>query len=281
MPELDVKAVDGIVSIALQEDLGTGDLTTDAVVSPKLKAYGDFVAKEDLVLAGWPVVVRTFFQLSSDIKLKSRFQDGDEVLKGSVVGCVEGPATSLLKGERIALNFLQRLSGVATLTRKFVSAVAGTKAVILDTRKTTPGLRILEKYAVCLGGGRNHRFGLFDGVLIKENHITASGSVKEAVRRARSRIDHLKKIEIEVTSLEELSLALEAGADVILLDNMDPSQTKVAVSLVGRRVPLEVSGGIHLENVRDYALAGVDFISVGALTHSFKAADISLELRVN
>ena len=281
MPELDVKAVDGIVSIALQEDLGTGDLTTDAVVSPKLKAYGDFVAKEDLVLAGWPVVVRTFFQLSSDIKLKSRFQDGDEVLKGSVVGCVEGPATSLLKGERIALNFLQRLSGVATLTRKFVSAVAGTKAVILDTRKTTPGLRILEKYAVCQGGGRNHRFGLFDGVLIKENHITASGSVKEAVRRARSRIDHLKKIEIEVTSLEELSLALEAGADVILLDNMDPSQTKVAVSLVGRRVPLEVSGGIHLENVRDYALAGVDFISVGALTHSFKAADISLELRVN
>jgi nicotinate-nucleotide pyrophosphorylase (carboxylating) len=281
MPELDVKAVDGIVSIALQEDLGTGDLTTDAVVSPKLKAYGDFVAKEDLVLAGWPVVVRTFFQLSSDIKLKSRFQDGDEVLKGSVVGCVEGPATSLLKGERIALNFLQRLSGVATLTRKFVSAVAGTKAVILDTRKTTPGLRILEKYAVCLGGGRNHRFGLFDGVLIKENHITASGSVKEAVRRARSRIDHLKKIEIEVTSLEELSLALEAGADVILLDNMDPSQTKVAVSRVGRRVPLEVSGGIHLENVRDYALAGVDFISVGALTHSFKAADISLELRVN
>jgi nicotinate-nucleotide pyrophosphorylase (carboxylating) len=280
MPELDVKAVDAIVSIALQEDLGTGDLTTDAVVSPKLKAYGDFVAKEDLVLAGWPVVVRTFLQLSSDIKVKSRFQDGDEVLKGSIVGCVEGPATCLLKGERIALNFLQRLSGIATLTRKFVSAVAGTKAVILDTRKTTPGLRILEKYAVCQGGGRNHRFGLFDGVLIKENHITASGSVKEAVRRARSRIDHLKRIEIEVTNLEELSLALEAGADVILLDNMDPSQAKLAVARVGRRVPLEVSGGIHLENVRDYALAGVDFISVGALTHSFKAADISLELRV-
>jgi nicotinate-nucleotide pyrophosphorylase (carboxylating) len=280
MPELDVKAVDGIVSVALQEDLGTGDLTTDAVVSPKLKAYGDFVAKEDLVLAGWPVVVRTFLQLSSDIKVKSRFQDGDEVLKGSIVGCVEGPATSLLKGERIALNFLQRLSGIATLTRRFVSAVAGTKAVILDTRKTTPGLRILEKYAVCQGGGRNHRFGLFDGVLIKENHITASGSVKEAVRRARSRIDHLKRIEIEVTNLEELSLALEAGADVILLDNMDPGQAKLAVSRVGRRVPLEVSGGIHLENVRHYALAGVDFISVGALTHSFRAADISLELRL-
>jgi nicotinate-nucleotide pyrophosphorylase (carboxylating) len=280
MPELDVKTVDGIVSIALQEDLGTGDLTTDAVVSPRLKAYGDFVAKEDLVLAGWPVVVRTFFQLSADIKVESRFQDGDEVLKGSIIGRVEGPATSLLKGERIALNFLQRLSGVATLTRKFVAAVAGTKAAILDTRKTTPGLRILEKYAVRQGGGRNHRFGLFDGVLIKENHITASGGVKEAVRRARSRIDHLKKIEIEVTTLEELSLAVEAGADVILLDNMDPSQAKAAVARVNRRVPVEVSGGIRLENVRAYALAGVDFISVGALTHSFKAVDISLELRV-
>jgi nicotinate-nucleotide pyrophosphorylase (carboxylating) len=231
-------------------------------------------------LAGWPVAVRAFQQVSSDVVLESHHRDGDEVPKGEAFGRIEGPAESLLKGERVAINFLQRLSGIATLTRRFVEAVAGTKTAILDTRKTTPGLRILEKYAVRQGGGKNHRFGLFDGVLIKENHITAAGGVKEAIRRMRSRIDHLKKIEVEVTSFEELSLALEAGADVILLDNMNPEQAREAVQRVGGRVPLEVSGGIGLDNVRDYALAGVDFVSVGALTHSVKAVDISLELRI-
>jgi nicotinate-nucleotide pyrophosphorylase (carboxylating) len=186
----------------------------------------------------------------------------------------------LLSGERVALNFLQRLSGVATLTRQFVEAVSGTGTSILDTRKTTPGLRALEKYAVRMGGGRNHRFGLSDGVLIKENHITAAGGVAEAIRKARAAIDHLKKIEIEVTTFEELNQALDAGADAILLDNMKPGQVREAVQQTSGRVPLEVSGGIYLDNVREYALTGVDFISVGALTHSFKSADISLELKI-
>jgi nicotinate-nucleotide pyrophosphorylase (carboxylating) len=280
MSELDLRAVDALVANALAEDIGVGDLTTETVVSPNLKAYGEFVAKEDLVLAGWPIVARTFGQISAEIVVESRSRDGDDIQAGTVFGRAEGPAAGLLKGERVALNFLQRLSGIATLTRRFVTAVAGTKTSILDTRKTTPGLRILEKYAVRAGGGKNHRFGLFDGVLIKENHIVAAGGIKEAIRRARSRIDHLKRIEVEVASLDEVTLVLEAGADAILLDNMSPGQVKGSVALVNGKVPLEVSGGICLENVRAYAMAGVDFISVGALTHSFKAADISLELRL-
>jgi nicotinate-nucleotide pyrophosphorylase (carboxylating) len=280
MLELSSPAIDFIITNALQEDLGSGDLTTDAVVSPNLKAYGDFIAKEELVLAGWPIVVQTFQKLSPQVSLESIHRDGDEIPPGEIFASAEGPAAVLLKGERVALNFLQRLCGIATLTRKFVSAVEGTRTAIVDTRKTTPGLRLLEKYAVRQGGGKNHRFGLFDGVLIKENHIAAAGGIKEAVRRARSRIDHLKKIEIEVTSLEELALALEAGADVILLDNMDPIQVRESVAHVNGRVPIEVSGGIRLDNVREYALTRVDFISVGALTHSSQAADISLELRL-
>jgi nicotinate-nucleotide pyrophosphorylase (carboxylating) len=184
---------------------------------------------------------------------------------------VDGAVATLLSGERVALNFLQRLSGVATLTRKFVSAISGFKAVILDTRKTTPGLRHLEKYAVRVGGGMNHRMGLSDGVLIKENHITAAGNLPEAVRRARLGADHLKKIEVEVTTLDELAQALKTGADVILLDNMAPIEIKKAVAMVDGRVPLEVSGGVTLDNVRELASTGVEYISVGALTHSPKA----------
>jgi len=280
MLELDLQALDSIVSLALHEDLGIGDITTQAVVSPNMKAHGEFVAKQDFILAGWPLVVRTFHQLSEKITVESSHRDGDAVSKGSVFGYVSGAAARLLSGERVALNFLQRLSGIATLTRQFVEAVSGTAATILDTRKTTPGLRALEKYAVRMGGARNHRFGLSDGVLIKENHIVAAGGVAEAVRKARAAIDHLKKIEIEVTTLEELDQALDAGADAILLDNMTPDHVKEAVQRANARVPLEVSGGVHLGNVRAYALTGVDFISVGALTHSFTSADISLELKL-
>lgn len=280
MLELDLQTLDSIISIALQEDLGFGDITTQAVVSPNLKARGEFVAKQDFVLAGWPVVARTFHHLSEKIMVDSACRDGDAVGKGDLFGNVSGPAARLLSGERVALNFLQRLSGIATLTRQFVEAVSGTRTSILDTRKTTPGLRVLEKYAVRMGGGRNHRFGLSDGVLIKENHITAAGGVAEAIRKARTAVDHLKKIEIEVTTFEELNQALDGGADAILLDNMTPGQVKEAVQQTNGRVPLEVSGGIHLGNVREYALTGVDFISVGALTHSFKSADISLELKM-
>jgi len=280
MLELDLQTLDSIISVALREDLGFGDITTQAVVSPNMKARGEFVAKQDFVLAGWPVVVRTFHHVSEKIVVESPFRDGDAVAKDSVFGNISGPAARLLSGERVALNFLQRLSGIATLTRQFVEAISGTGTSILDTRKTTPGLRALEKYAVRMGGARNHRFGLSDGVLIKENHITAAGGVAEAIRKARAAIDHLKKIEIEVTTFEELKQALDAGADVILLDNMTPDQVKNAVQQAGGRVPLEVSGGIHLGNVRDYALNGVDFISIGALTHSFMSADISLELKM-
>jgi len=280
MFELDFQSLDSVISAALQEDLGFGDITTQAVVSPNMKARGEFVAKQDFVLAGWPVVVRIFHHVSEKIAIESPCRDGDAVAKGIVFGNLSGPAARLLSGERVALNFLQRLSGVATLTRQFVEAVSGTGTSILDTRKTTPGLRALEKYAVRMGGGRNHRFGLSDGVLIKENHITAAGGVAEAIRKARAAIDHLKKIEIEVTTFEELNQALDAGADAILLDNMKSGQVREAVQITSGRVPLEVSGGIHLGNVREYALTGVDFISVGALTHSFKSADISLELKI-
>jgi nicotinate-nucleotide pyrophosphorylase (carboxylating) len=280
MLELDLHTIDSMVSVALEEDLGHGDITTQAIVSPNIKARGEFVAKQDFVLAGWIVVARTFHNVSERIAVESTCRDGDAVAKGSVFGNVSGSAARLLSGERVALNFLQRLSGIATLTRQFVEAVSGTGTTILDTRKTTPGLRALEKYAVRIGGGRNHRFGLSDGVLIKENHIAAAGGVAEAVRKARAAIDHLKKIEIEVTTFEELNQALDAGADAILLDNMTPGQVKDAVQKVSARVPLEVSGGVYLGNVREYALAGVDFISVGALTHSFKSADISLELKM-
>lgn len=280
MLELNPHTLDSIISVALQEDLGFGDITTQAVVSRNLKARGEFVAKQDFVLAGWPVVVRTFHHVSERIAVESTCQDGDAVVNGSIFGTLSGPAAGLLSGERVALNFLQRLSGIATLTRQFVEAVSGTGTTILDTRKTTPGLRLLEKYAVRMGGGRNHRFGLSDGVLIKENHIAAAGGVAEAVRKARAAIDHLKKIEIEVTTFEELNQALDAAADAILLDNMTPDQVKDAVQRVGGRVPLEVSGGVHLGNVREYALTGVNFISVGALTHSFKSGDISLELKM-
>jgi nicotinate-nucleotide pyrophosphorylase (carboxylating) len=280
MLELDLHALDSIISLALREDLGFGDITTQAVVSPNMKARGEFVAKQDFILAGWPAVVRTFHQVSDKITVESGCRDGDAVAKGSVFGNVAGPAARLLSGERVALNFLQRLSGIASLTRQFVEAVSGTGTTILDTRKTTPGLRALEKYAVRMGGGRNHRFGLSDGVLINENHIAAAGGIAEAIRKARLAIDHLKKIEIEVTTFEELNQALDAGADSILLDNMTPDQVQRAVQQTHGGVPLEVSGGIHLGNVREYALTGVNFISVGALTHSFKSADISLELKM-
>jgi nicotinate-nucleotide pyrophosphorylase (carboxylating) len=280
MLEINTEILEQIITIALNEDCGVGDLTTSSIIASDLTARGEFIAKEDLILAGWLVVVRTFQKISASISAETGFRDGDFVPKSSVLGCICGPAVKLLTGERVALNFLQRLCGIATLTREYVKAVSGTGAVILDTRKTTPGLRLLERYAVRVGGGRNHRFGLYDGVLIKENHITAAGGIKKAVLAARSRIDHLKKIETEVTNLEELAQALDAGADAILLDNMSVNQVKQAVEWADGRALLEASGGIHLENVREYALTGVNFISIGALTHSVRAVDISLELRL-
>lgn len=280
MLELDSRKLTPIVSQALAEDRGAGDVTSRLTVDPSLQARGDFRAKADLVLAGWPVVAETFRILSDGFASRALVGEGDRVARGSLLGTVRGPALLLLGGERVALNFLQRCSGIATLTRAMVRAVEGTGITVLDTRKTTPGLRFLEKYAVAMGGGKNHRFGLYDGILIKENHIRAAGGIQPAVSRIRSAPGPAQRIEVEVSDLQELEEALRVGAEAVLLDNMTPGQVRECVARTRGRAVLEVSGGIDLHNIRDYAVTGVDFISVGALTHSATAADISLELQL-
>lgn len=282
---LDLIIVDEAINAALDEDLGRGDLTSRAVVRTNLKARGSFTAKQDLILAGLEVADAAFMSFDPYIQIESAAADGDEVKAGRVFARVTGEAQVLLAAERVALNFLQRLSGIATLTRKYVSAIAGTNARIVDTRKTTPGLRTLEKYAVTVGGGQNHRLGLDDGVLIKDNHLALGGGVTEAVRRAREAVGHLHKIEVEVATLDQVKEALAARADILLLDNMAPELVRQAVELVRahepneRRTLTEASGGITLENVRQYAEAGVDLISIGALTHSAPAVDISFKIK--
>jgi len=265
----------------LAEDVGRGDMTTEAVVLPGVRARGRFIAKQDLVVAGLEVADAVFAVLDSSVEIEAFVTDGDRVRASEVFARVEGPAEVLLAAERTALNLLQHLSGIATLTRAFVEAVAGTRAQIVDTRKTLPGLRLLQKYAVLVGGGRNHRFGLDDGILIKDNHIALAGGVRTAIERARRHAGHMHKIEVEVSHMDDVREAIEARADIILLDNMPPEMVREAVRLIRERAPdvlVEASGGITLENVRAYAEAGVDFISIGALTHSAPAVDISLKL---
>ena len=260
----------------LREDLGQGDLTSLLVVPEDLEGEAVILAKEGGVLAGLWVAERVFALADPRTAFTPLVAEGARVAVGTEVARVRGPLRGILAGERLALNLLQRLSGIATLTRAYVEALAGTKAQILDTRKTTPGLRALEKYAVRVGGGRNHRYGLFDGILLKENHVRAAGGVGEAVRRAKARAPHYLKVEVEVRSLEELEEALEAGADLILLDNFPLEALREAVRRVGGRVPLEASGNMTLERAKAAAEAGVDYVSVGALTHSAKALDLSL-----
>jgi nicotinate-nucleotide pyrophosphorylase (carboxylating) len=269
----------------LLEDIGSGDITTLAVVPETAQADGRLLAKAPLVLAGLEIARAVFHVADATVSLHSRVADGASLPPGCVFADLHGPARALLSAERVALNLLQRLSGVATLTRRYVDAVQHTQARIIDTRKTTPGLRGLEKYAVRVGGGHNHRFGLADGVLIKDNHIAVVGSITKAVLQVRESVSHLQKIEVEVDSLSQILEALAAGADAILLDNMTPEETREAVHMVrkapgGDRILLESSGGVTLETVRDYAEAGVDLISSGALTHSAPAVDISLEIDV-
>ncbi len=270
-----------IVSIALTEDLGSGDVTTEALVPEGAAAEAVVIAKEDGVLAGVDVARLAFITAEPALDVRAALGDGASFTAGAEVCRIKGPARGILTAERTALNFLQRLSGVATATRRFVEAVAGTGAVILDTRKTTPGLRILEKYAVSVGGGGNHRFGLFDMYLIKDNHLKLSAGIGEAVGRARGRDDELA-VEVEVTTIEELKEACSAGVDRVMLDNMPPDRVKEACDIVKglppERPKVEVSGGITLANVREIALCGVDYISVGAITHSAPAVDMSLEL---
>ena len=266
---------------ALKEDLGHGDVTTDALIEPGLKGLAWLRAKEELVLCGLEVAKEVFFLVDSELSFIPLRKDGEAINSGEVVAEIRGKVASILKGERVALNLLQHLSGVATYTRKFVEKVKDFPVKILDTRKTIPGLRVLEKYAVSCGGGANHRFGLSDGVLIKDNHIKACGSVKEALVRARARLPHVYKIEIEVKDLEELKEALMAGADAVLLDNMDLETLKEAVKLarkIKKDAILEASGGVRLENVREIAATGVDLISIGRLTHSAPAVDLHLKV---
>lgn len=267
----------------LNEDIGRGDITTQATVSPEVRGFGKFLAKEDLVVCGIEVAEAVFFHLDPESpEIESTASEGDKVEAGTIFATLKGYSDVLLAGERVALNLLQRMCGVATLTRRFVDAVDGTDAKIIDTRKTTPGLRMLEKYAVTVGGGKNHRFGLDDGVLIKDNHIALAGGITEAVTMAKSKVGHLHKIEVEISNWAQLREAISAGADIVLLDNQTPEEAKKLVEMARQLNPnvlLEASGGMDLDRVRWFAEAGVDFISVGKLTHSAKAVDISFKIQ--
>lgn len=265
-----------IIRTALEEDIGLGDVTTEATVPATTMARAELVAKENFVLAGIDVARQVFHMVDASIDFEMLHQDRATIRQGQVLAWLRGPARGLLMGERVALNLLQRMCAIATLTSHYVAAVAETHATIVDTRKTVPGLRMLDKYAVCAGGGRNHRIGLFDGVLIKENHIAASGGIEAAIQRARLTLPHTLKIEIETRNLDEVKQALAARADIIMLDNMTLHEMREALDLIDGRALVEASGGVNLETVAEIAATGVDIISVGALTHSVKAADISM-----
>jgi len=268
--------LDPILRRVLEEDIGTGDVTTLATIQPGTQASAELVAKEDFVLSGIDVAQRVFHLLSAETAFEKLIEDGQSVKRGDVLAWIKGDATVLLQGERVALNLLQRMCGVSTLTAEFVKEVEGTDAIIVDTRKTTPGLRVLEKYSVRMGGGGNHRMALYDAVLIKENHVAAAGGIMSAVSRARNSVPHTQKVEVEVRNQAEVAEALEAGADILLLDNMSTEELRAAVEMIDDRAITEASGGVNLETVRDIAETGVRLISVGALTHSYRAVDISM-----
>ncbi len=278
MNPIDLTFIREILLHALREDVGPGDITSKATVPSQARATGVYRAKQALVVAGVPVIREVAGFVDTGLDFSAVATDGDSVQAGAPLAGVRGSARSILALERTSLNLLQRMCGIATLTRQYVEKIAGTGARIVDTRKTAPGLRVLDKYAVACGGGMNHRMGLFDGVLIKNNHLAFHSSVAEAVREARRHLGHLVKVEVEVRSLGELKAALDAGADVVLLDNFEPGEVRRAVEFAAGRVPLEASGGITLETVRRFAEAGVDYISIGALTHSAPAVDIHLRV---
>ena len=276
---MDFRDLDPLLLESLHEDIGRGDITTNSVLAgvptDARMSRGVVVAKAPLVLAGWPLFARVF-ELLGDVDVDCPFSESEHIAQGSELGILHADMAVLLKGERVALNLLQRCCGVATLTRRFVEKIRHTEARILDTRKTTPLWRAVEKYAVRTGGGVNHRLGLDDAVLLKENHIALVGGISQAVEACRRSLSHLHKIEVEVRSLDELEQAIEAGTDVVMLDNMTPNEVKEAVLHAAGRCVIEVSGGVNEDNVAAYAEAGADFISIGALTHSYQASDISL-----
>ncbi len=273
------KHIGRLIELALEEDIGSGDITTDHLVDPQAMGKGDIVAKENMVVAGLDLACRVFQRIDADIKFHSPFTDGDGVQVGDTVVELSGRLSTLLTGERTALNFLQRLSGIATLTRDYVTQLKGKDVKLLDTRKTTPGWRELEKYAVRVGGGTNHRMGLYDAVLIKDNHIAAAGSITEAVKRIGAKVPDATIIEVETDTLDQVREAVDAGAHIILLDNMTTDQIRTAVSLVGGRARLEVSGGITKSRLAELSDTGIDYISSGALTHSAQAVDLSMRIK--
>lgn len=270
--------IEGIIKMALEEDIGAGDLTTLNTIPPEQRAKGLFRAKRDCIVAGLFLLEKLFSFLDPEVQVRCPSRDGDQVSRGTVIAEAEGAIRALLMGERTALNFLQRLSGTATLTRRYVDAVKDLRCKIIDTRKTTPGLRTLEKYAVRMGGGTNHRLGLYDAAIIKDNHIAASGSIAQAVERVRRHAPFMARVEVECADLKQVREALDARADVIMLDNMTTKEMAVAVNLINNKAWVEASGGITIERVREVAEAGVDFISVGALTHSAPAVDFNMKI---
>ncbi len=276
---IDWKKVEPLINWSIEEDVGTGDITTNGVLYEKMPSVGEMIAKDDMVVAGLDIVSHILSKATDDFEFKANFSDGDIVPTNAVIATIEAEAHILLSHERVILNYLQRLSGIATYAAKFASQVEGTKAKIVDTRKTTPGWRVLEKYAVKIGGGKNHRFGLFDAVLIKDNHIKMVGSITEAVKRMREFVPHYLKLEVEASTPDEVNEALDAGVEIIMLDNMDEKLLEKMVKLINGRATIEVSGGVNMDNVKKIAGLGVDLISIGAITHSAAAEDISMTIK--
>ena len=273
-----IPQIEQLIDLAIAEDLGSGDITTDSLVTPDLEGKAVILAKEPLVLAGLETARRVFARFDDQTVIEATKGDGDHIQAGETFIKLKGKLAALLKAERIALNFLQRLCGIATHVRAYMDEIGDSAVRLVDTRKTTPGWRVLEKYAVRVGGAANHRMGLYDGVLIKDNHIAACGGVKPAILRARQTVSHLVRIEVEVSTLEETSQALEARADVIMLDNMDIPQIRQAVDLIDRNALVEVSGNVTMDRLKALAETGVDLISIGALTHAARSVDISMQI---
>jgi len=271
--------IDEIIKKAITEDINYVDVTTDYLIDESAQTTAYFVSKDDGILCGIDIAMRVFKLLDADISFKLEKNDGDEVKKGDIIATMSGNAQALLKGERTALNILQHLSGIATATNRCVKLIEGTNASVAETRKTLPGLRAMQKYAVTVGGGKNHRYNLSDAAMIKDNHIDACGGIKKAVEAFRSKTGHMLKVEVEVRNFNELNEALDAGADVIMLDNMNCEQMAEAVKIIGGRAKSEASGNITLDNIAEVAKTGVDIISLGALTHSVKAFDISMKIK--
>lgn len=271
------REVDDIIDRALAEDMPAGDITSESVIPPDSVSVALILAKEPGVLAGIMIAERVFTKIDHGVRFNFNFHDGQPIMPGDRLARIQGSSLSLLKGERTALNFLQRMSGIATLTRKYVQLLEGTKTKLLDTRKTTPGLRTLEKYAVRMGGGYNHRMSLSDMVMLKDNHLKFVGSISAAVKEARDKVGPEIKIEVETTTLEEVKEAVESGADIVMLDNMSVENMRKAVEWVGGNVPLEISGKVDRSRIQELVSLGVDYISVGSLTHSYDSLDISMD----